>query len=303
MTDEFVDKGINLLLNRTTCSWFQFFAQETWDRIGFVRTRRGLKIHETTITQNLLFEYQIAKQLLSPLTRKGWDITMLEAVNESRNGNDIELFVNVNGSLMFFALQAKIINHSGAFGRGIVNGNYRYIPHEVGGRHQIDLLIDYARRKGGLPLYLLYNYVRNTFDEKTLCKVNFGIEQYGCSIVSAPYIKSTFYDGTNWEIPTFNDLHPGIALPWFVIPCCFMNSSQKEILQALGFGNSPEFEVKGYKLAEVMNDKDWKPIKPFNETSKNDEDVQEEEEPGLYGDKNIEFNPKFRIIVSPQSEN
>ena len=67
MTSNFIEKARQLGTNPTECNWFQFFAQETWDRIGFARTRKGLKIFETTITQNLIFEYQASMELYQPI--------------------------------------------------------------------------------------------------------------------------------------------------------------------------------------------------------------------------------------------
>lgn len=300
MTHKLIDKARQLALNPTACNWFQYFAQETWDRIGYVRTRRGLKIWETTVTQNLMFEFHTSKEAYLPMMRTTWGIEILESINESANGNDIELFVETKGGILFFAVQAKIINHEGFRRGGLIDGNYPYMNHVVATNNQIDLLCDYASRKGGLPLYLLYNYVNDTFDDKTLCNINFEIEQYGCSIVNASYIKTNFLVGGVWTIPTFKNLHPSIALPWFAIPCCFSNKTKEEVLQMLAFKDIPADNLTNYSLNDIRNDKEWKLMRPFNEIKK--EEILNEDENKIESNKKefIEFKPKFRVIVSPK---
>jgi hypothetical protein len=115
-----------------------------WDRIGFARTRRGLKIFETTITQNLLFNIMYAHQYLK------LPIYLFEAHSEATNGNDIEFFIQCGNNYVLFPVQAKII---------YPNNKYKMIDHLVGGKQQIDLLTDYAKQKQGYPIYWLYNYV------------------------------------------------------------------------------------------------------------------------------------------------
>jgi hypothetical protein len=41
MTPKLIRKAEQLWTNKTECNWFQYFAQETWDRIGYARPRRG----------------------------------------------------------------------------------------------------------------------------------------------------------------------------------------------------------------------------------------------------------------------
>lgn len=49
------------------CVAFMAAALDTWYRIQFSRTRPRLKIHETTITQNLVYELTILKASYSGL--------------------------------------------------------------------------------------------------------------------------------------------------------------------------------------------------------------------------------------------
>lgn len=300
MTYKLIEKAKELARNPTACNWFQFFAQETWDRIGYVRTRRGLKIWETTVTQNLMFEFHTSKEAYLPMMRATWGIEILESVNESTNGNDIELFVETSGGILFFAIQAKIINHDGFRRGGLVDGNYPYMNHTVGTNNQIDLLCDYASKKGGLPLYLLYNYVNDNYKENMLCGIDYEIEQYGCSIVNASYIKNNYLVGGVWTIPTFKNLHPNIALPWFTIPCCFSNKSKDEVLKMLGFESKSIDGLTNYSLDEIRNDKDWKYMRPFNEIKKEEIISEDDNKTESNLKDSIEFKPRYRIMVSPK---
>jgi hypothetical protein len=162
--------------------------------------------------------------------------------------------------------------------------------------YQIDLLEKYASKKGGLPLYLLYNFVNLSFDKKEMCEIEFGIEQFGCSIINALYIKQNFPIIKNWKAPTFNDLHPSPALPWFVIPCCFHYKTKKEILEMLSFKDNSPDSLKNYNIDEIRGDKDWKEILQFDNDSNNDD---EEDKSKFDSIMSLDFSPKYRIIVSP----
>ncbi|MBC7523279.1 MAG: hypothetical protein H7239_02415 [Flavobacterium sp.] len=300
MTEKLIQKAKQLAMIPSVCNWFQYFAQETWDRIGYARTRRGLEIWETTITQNLIFEFHTSKDLYNSLLPRTWGIDILESVNESTNGNDIELFVETTDGILFFAVQAKIINHKGFKRAGMIDGNYPFMNHEVSGNNQIDLLCDYADRKGGVPLYLLYNYVKNNFPSKNLCYINFEIEQYGCSISNAKNIRANNFKGGVWAIPTFLELHPDKALPWFVIPCCFLNKTKAEVLKMLQATDLDKNTIKNYDLYDIQTDREWKSLKPFTDiepdfVEKNRLNSEEE------NDKieKLRFNPRFRVIISP----
>lgn len=295
MTNKLIQKARELGMRPTECNWFQYFAQETWDRIGYARTHKGLRIWETTITQNLIFEFHVSKSLYasSPMLPYSWGIDILEAVNERTNGNDIELFVDTADGVLFFAIQAKIINHRGFLRAGMVNGNYPNMNHVVGGQNQIELLCDYASDKGGIPIYLLYNFVKNHFSRKVFCNTSFEIEQYGCSIASANKIKTNYFNGRVWTAPTFNDLHPNNALPWFVIPCCFASKTKEQILEMLGEEIVSSDNITSYNLNEIRSDNNWKVFSPFNEKGTINGDME----------NNInlaEFNPKYRVIISKE---
>src|SRR5688572_6394868 len=90
-------------LNPNLCNFLQLVAYDTWKRIEFTRTRNGLKIFETTITQNILYEFRIYTDLFPTIP-----IRMFEAINEPMNGNDIELIIQTRHGFIIAPIQAKI---------------------------------------------------------------------------------------------------------------------------------------------------------------------------------------------------
>jgi len=152
-------------------------SHDTWDRIKFIRgNATSLKVHEPTITQNLLFE--LAKFSKDCAFKQ---VEAFEAVKEKVNGNDIEFFIQQpNGKYIFLPIQAKILYPS---------NTYEQIPY----KNQNKDLIRYAKRTNGYPLYLLYNYTPN----------NQSLNDYGCSIVDAYYVALKHHT----KSPTFDDFH------------------------------------------------------------------------------------------------
>ncbi|WP_303316592.1 hypothetical protein Q4Q34_07235 [Flavivirga abyssicola] len=74
-----------------------------WNRIAFARSRKGFKIYETTITQDILHHLALA----SDISNHG--MKLFEAKSEKANGNDIECYIKVNGGFLFFPIQAKLM--------------------------------------------------------------------------------------------------------------------------------------------------------------------------------------------------
>jgi hypothetical protein len=68
--------------------------------------------------------------------------------------------------------------------------------HYVGIRraNQVQLLIDYARPLGHIPMYLLYNYVL----KRPEIKAGVDNDLYGCTVVTAEYLQ------TNHGLPDEN---------------------------------------------------------------------------------------------------
>lgn len=285
----------------TLCNFFQVIAHDTWERIMFARTRKGLKIFETTITQNILFEIIRTKEIVN--ARFGqyfWNIRIYEALNEKANGNDIELYMPYKNGYIFFPTQAKIIYHQGFKGKKKMrNGNYPKINHFVNATgQQINSLLAYASTKGGYPLYLFYNYVNKAFSNNSVCGIQFGIEQYGCSIVSARYMKSQYFKSGSWTIPTFDDLHPAIAYPFFVLPCCFSQLNKLGDLGTTYFPLDNDFsfrDLRIYSNADIEKAIGWKVFRV--------DDINERDFKDDNGNPEIKFYPKFRIVLEREVVN
>lgn len=234
-------------------NWLKLFSLETWDRISFARSRVGLKIYETTITQNLLLNITaFAETEILP-------IEIFEATSEKSNGNDVEIVIEIEeNKYIILPCQAKIIKK---------NKKYSSIKHKVGKtKDQIDLLIQYAQKVKGIPIYLFYNffdensYLENVEKEIRKRYRSFNYEHYGCSIASAHSIKNNFkglsLEGNiKWKIPSFKDLHPSIAVPLYFIALNHnLDSFKKLFLTA----STPIQSVKVYSRDEIVNTNLWR---------------------------------------------
>ncbi len=167
----------------------------------------------TTLTQNLVFTFQSFVDQYPSL-----NIVIQEAADEETNGNDLELVLEFpnEGRAFYAVLQAKKIDR---------NGKYYKLDH---GR-QIENLIAYASRQNAIPLYLLYNTVRNGYWNPIP-------QEFGCSLISAQFLKDNFYQKRNykhkdgsitkkWIYPHFNDLHNGFGFPWDELVCGVKNEA------------------------------------------------------------------------------
>lgn len=268
-------------------------ATRVWERIGFVRSKRGLKIYETTITQNLLFSMMDFSEVF------GYRIKLFEAVSEKTNGNDIECFIEFKEGYVLFPIQAKIIYS---------NNKYKQIKHCVkgSGEEQIDLLIEYAKKNKGFPLYIFYNHVNNVklfgpFPESDKNQ----IETFGISFTSAYYLYKKYYlkdiEGTRkWQIPSFNDLHPIHARPIHEITSLigdkkFETKIEREISKKM---NRNSKEIKYYNQKELLQNPDWSDLTPFHAIGRTSLDRDVDKILGSSKDRKETFNPKFRIMIS-----
>ncbi|MCB4762703.1 MAG: hypothetical protein LGB78_02140 [Sulfurovum sp.] len=253
------------------CKELERLSFDTWDRIGFARSRAGFRIFETTITQNILFELKKFSE-----SSGNNSIELFEARDEKRNGNDIDLFVQYGDGdrYIFFPLQAKILY-----------SNTKYSKMEHG--NQILDLIDYATKADGIPMYLLYNHTSDI-----------SLKKYGCSVVSAIHLRDHYadkrtYKGTKkWKIPTFDDLHPSYAEPWQEFFCIFLNIvSSKSIPPDNGlFSRLEAIEtIQTYQKDTLLDDTEWMTMKG---NSKNSQTIKDEHIQG--------FAPAYRIILSKE---
>jgi len=274
------------------CRLFQSASRDTWERIAFSRTRVRMKIHETSITQNLVYEMNMIK----------WELdiggfSIFESTNEAAHGDDLEICVVHRDGLVYkFAIQAKILYHS-IRRDGLINledGKYERFGHITGGRNQVDLLLSYAQLNGCIPLYLLYNYVAGTAMNGDYCGVSFDNTQFGCSLVSALHLKLNHSNATGnlKSNVKFSDLHMHWAIPWFLISCCFPNYQIADTLNALHLPN--DIFTRGFTIEEIETDNSgWKILGPNSETATNVNNNFKESQIG--------FLPKFRMFVNVQN--
>lgn len=260
------------------------FSSKTWRRLGFChRFKNEVKMYETTITQNLIFEMlEFARLTGTPQLR------LLEARDESANGNDIEIYVEHGGGYILFPTQAKSLYPS---------GKYEKINHQSGGKFQIHALLEYAVKRQGIPLYLLYNYHPKWQDVIAWDKeLGFEYDCFGCSMVNAHLMESQYFDSINFEmrIPAFFSLHPRPAIPLFQV----LDISRIEELWQESKIYVPELAVYGYK--EVFDEKNWIDRTPPPSISGFSKEVHFFQ--GAIQLNIPEFKPKFRVVLSKEKK-
>lgn len=274
------------------CKLLKLISNDTWNRIGYTRGRKGLKIYETTITQNILFYIYTYREYF-----KDYRIHMQEAIDESTNGNDIEIAIQTANGYVRLPTQAKLLYAS---------NKYEAINHE----DQIGKLINYSIDIGGFPLYLLYNYSDELkiIDPQIICNENVTVEQFGCSIIDAFYLLETFTSisspistttnrvpsGITWNIiPKFNDLHPSIALPFFVLGCCEFEESEINVLISKLVKGSRFISIRFYSYDELIRQNGWVDF-DISKTINSDYSTS-------LKDNSIKYSPRYRIIIGSQS--
>ena len=275
------------------CGLFQAAAYDTWERIAFSRTRPRMKIHETTITQNIVYELNLLKWWL-----RMRDFSIYESTNEAANGDDMEICINQRGRVYKYAVQAKIIYHSLRDGKLIRldDGVYKQFEHTVRERNQIDLLIEYAEneRIKAIPLYLLYNYVASDPINGNICNIPYDITQYGCSLIGAHYLKANFSaaSGNLLGNVRFSDIHPDHGIPWFLLTCCFPTYNLSQTFNTLEV--PADYEVRSYSIEEIDQDRAWNLLGQYSESRTNN-----------LNDKQISkgFSPKYRILIDINDSN
>jgi hypothetical protein len=69
------------------CDLFKLLSIETWKRIEYAYLKPGIKVFETTITQNLIFSINAYND------QHNLNVEIFEALDENTNGNDFELII------------------------------------------------------------------------------------------------------------------------------------------------------------------------------------------------------------------
>lgn len=270
------------------CSLFQAAAFDTWERIWFSRRTPGLKIHETTITQNLVYEMNLLRDSLAIP-----NLFIYESRNEATNGNDLDLIVRQRGGRRYrYMIQSKILYHS-IRQRGAIthaDGTYRQFPHLTNGRPQIEVLIETAESEKvrAIPLYLLYNYVTPAPRSRTYCGVQAIGSQFGCSVIGAHLLRSQFstVTGNLRRGVRFSHLHQGLAMPWMVLACCLPRYTRKRTLEL--FKMDPNYALRDYTENLDYDDDEWVLLPPYP-TSQQRSDSYRQVVEG--------FSPRYRMVI------
>ena len=183
--------GLDLIHN-----FFGMFSARTWLHLKLVKDG-AFRLNETTITQNLVKDFWIESKLYE------FPIKIYESANEKVNGNDLEILIETARGSIMLPIQVKVIEDT---------DKYSGITHVVREIQQIDLLIDYAIQKKGIPAYIFYNYYNDDNFEEYVSNhfSQYSVEEFGCTIGSAINIGRAFLkEGglKRWQVPSFEDIH------------------------------------------------------------------------------------------------
>lgn len=238
--------------NPGLCWLFKFLAVETWKRLEFTYIKPRLRVLETTITQNIAFTIHAYKSAFPGLGIEIW-----ESTDEKAKGNDLELLLRFSrfGFMFYAPVQAKKIYRDGFY-------------HGIKDDDQIEKLIDYAQRRNAYPMYLFYNY-------QDVIPVNIGPEDelYGCSLVSAYYLRNNHYQQKRkrayngrparmgWALPDFSALHPNNAIPWHHLVCDI--DHPLTLLQRLSLASREVSHFPTLPIATLDVERNWREINGF----------------------------------------
>ena len=178
---------------------------------------------------------------------------IFRSIDESTNGNDIELFIEGNkNELIAFPIQAKRIYQNNIY------QTLRSVD------KQMQSLINYAENRwDGFPLYLFYN---SYSEEKNLKKelkgkINFNYKYLGCSLVSAYDVKQFFEQKSKAPInrhdaPHFLNFHPEKSQPIYILGQYLDKEfGYEEFKEKLGVK-----QIKTFAEKDIIDENTWKRI-------------------------------------------
>lgn len=273
-----IDYYLRSIKAPTLCEWADLYSRMVWHRIHYARTVPRMKVFETTITQNLIFDLA---------SHRFPGVYIFESVNESANGDDLEIAKKVGAKYRKFAVQCKI---------AYKNEVFQAIDHQIKSRssnttsYQIDLLCDYAQAHGHVPSYFMYNY------RKSHTSVN---EQYGISALGARYLKRVYMSsGSFTKKPSVDDMTSGASISFsdFLCPSAGLTSAgeRPELAQELPnrggfpFDQSDNEICKDFELSEILADPLWKRIEELD-----GREISGRPKPERYET----FEPKYRFVI------
>lgn len=275
------------------CDWLKGFSFNIWEKLYIVFTSSRLKLSETTITQDLVFNFfMISKYHES-------HVYIYESTDEKANGNDLEILVDTPKGFLKLVVQAKCIKK---------NLRYPSVAHMVGIDQQIDLLLKYSKKHKAIPLYLFYNTDTRFSLEENLLPTSIRKELFGCSLVHANQLKDKFFGKRinkhgfkAWKIPSFDDINPSISVPFHVLACDMLSMSAKEIVTHPVFGKSSLNDFKFFSFQEIKSDPNWNDLLPPAAIGRITVPAVDLEINRGFSRKenNISgFNPSYRIVIS-----
>lgn len=280
---------------------YKEISTDIWYRMKF-SLETNTKISETTLTENLLFlinKYRI--------TSKDNSVKMYESKDEKTNGNDLEIYLEIaKNKYILLAVQAKKLYTK--------EQKYKAINHKIEKKdYQINLLLNYANRKKGLPLYLLYNYAPDCSHKNK--------EYFGCTLIEALYIKAIYYPKIKkrWKIPSFNDLHrcnhklyafwfrfkkPYLTFSRYAVPWHLLGSNKYFKSYVKYYNASNIQQLKEYKQHEIISD-EWTEVKEYTGYEKVVIDPEVADNKILNNEENPQerfFKPKFKMVIDLEKD-
>lgn len=264
------------------CAWAEAYSRMVWHRIHYARSTARMRVFETTITQNLIFDL-VSKRFPA--------IGVWEAKDETANGDDIEVVIEIHGVAYVFAVQCKIAYKNEvfeAFWHEVINKRTGVVT------RQIDLLCNYARSINGIPAYMLYSFRRNGSSKN---------DEYGVSMAGAHFLLHT-YGGANRrrKKPTVAQMISGISIPLPIFLCSdvlrhvvnprSLPRHQWPYAWSMPFLDSRSHDYAAHEIAEFREDRRWRPIETWpggDGISTASESIREPE-----------FRPKYRIVFGSE---
>lgn len=262
------------------CNWSKLQSVLIWNKVAFCRAVAQFNLNETSITQELIYEFwKVAHVNVIP-------IRIYQAVDEKTNGNDFEICIQTEKGYILMPCQAKIIK---------LNSRYPTLNHKGKSGRQIDLLIEYAKAGNGFPIYFFYN---SCFDHETIRQMEdvyvFDLQELGCSVHSAQKLKKRYFDlaQDRFTSPTFLDLHYPTATPLSSL-FCTIGKPFAFLAQILGIDQQ---DIGFYSEDALTNKAFWKNMVPpvtIGRISPPEEKVQFKRE---VDDTGSFYKPRFRIL-------
>ncbi len=201
---------------RTFSELGELFSNQStslWERLGYVRESiksRGVlgpvRFGEETITDLLMMDLFV----------QGSTVALFKQTSkpdESMWGTDFELWLGSDRLGWFrFAIQAKKLD--------LRTDRYASLTQSNVNGPQIDLLEQYAQRKGAAPLYCLYNHTdgADLLDHWHCCTPPANLKELGCSVTPSSNIRKAI---GQWKGKNFKSIHRRKGtLPWKCLVSC-----------------------------------------------------------------------------------